>query len=209
LIQHPFFKQIKRKDYIIKNILSELPSLEQRPRKQIPHQKQAKITTTDEWDFNENNNEQQNIVPLPQENSKKFIPPKRHISFGDVIVRSNSISGEAPLHPSSSSPPPVGTPPRKSRFVIEENSREPATNTTTFTTHQSTEMIPSNSSHSIMEDENHVCLLFSFLFCCVLFYKKEMQNKTYIYIKKKTLFLGRSHKRQISLESSFKTVARG
>jgi hypothetical protein len=189
LIQHPFFKQIKRKDYIIKNILSELPSLEQRPRKQIPHQKQAKTTTTDEWDFNENNNEQQNIIPLPQENSKKFIPPKRHISFGDVTVRSNSISGEAPLHPSSSSPPPVGTPPRKSRFVIEENSREPATNTTTtFTTHQSSEMIPSNSFHSIMEDDNHVCSLFSFslLLCFVL--QKERDAKQNLKKKKKLYF---------------------
>ncbi|CAO3639286.1 unnamed protein product [Mucor fragilis] len=144
LLQHPFFKQAKRRDYLIKTILYELPPLEQRPRKKIP-QKQVTITKTDEWDFDDDDEdvdaevdelllsdqnspaaEQLILNHQPQENTKAK-PPKRHISFGDVVVRNNSML----VHPSdpvptatSTSPPLSMTPPKKSRFVIEESSQD-------------------------------------------------------------------------------------
>lgn len=132
---HPFFKQAKRKDYLIKTILVELPPLELRPRKIMP-QKQVTITKTDEWDFDDDGEEEEEEELLDpnhdhqqlqkqqqvQDNSKKPPNTKRHISFGDVVVRNNSM-----IHPAETSPPPPpthntvsGTPPRKSRFVIEE-----------------------------------------------------------------------------------------
>ncbi|GAA5817360.1 hypothetical protein MFLAVUS_010904 [Mucor flavus] len=136
LLLHPFFKQAKRKDYLIKTILVELPPLELRPRKMMPY-KQVTITKTDEWDFDDDEEEEDihlldtnhdQLSPQQQqqqENSKKAPVSKRHISFGDVVVRNNSM-----IHPAETSPPPpaptaapiVGTPPRKSRFVIEEAS---------------------------------------------------------------------------------------
>lgn len=156
LLLHPFFKQAKRKDYLIKTILAELPPLEQRPRKVMP-QKQVTITRTDEWDFDDE--EEQDLLdsngdsPMPttalgqvQENSKKTATPKRHISFGDVVVRSNSI------HPSDNIPPAPtstsGTPPRKSRFVIEEsNSRDPTDTYTSSSVRSSSPMLDEEPTH--------------------------------------------------------------
>ncbi|KAI8091185.1 kinase-like domain-containing protein [Gilbertella persicaria] len=152
LLQHPFFKQAKRKEYLVKTILSELPPLEQRPRKKIP-QKQVTITKTDEWDFDDDNAEDDlaesnQLMPdqtelssnLQENNSNNKAKPaaKRHISFGDVVVRSNSLVHPAdpilntpttslPSSLSQANPTPLSlnqtstTPPtRKSRFVIEE-----------------------------------------------------------------------------------------
>ncbi|KAI8642301.1 kinase-like domain-containing protein [Parasitella parasitica] len=145
LLLHPFFKLSKRKDYLIKTILYELPPLEQRPRKKIPL-KQVAIAKTDEWDFDDGNSndvdteveelllsdhngpaaEQLVLNQQPQENTKPK-PSARHISFGDVVVRNNSMS----VHPAdhapaltSTSPPLSMTPPKKSRFVIEESSQD-------------------------------------------------------------------------------------
>ncbi|KAI9484217.1 MAG: kinase-like domain-containing protein [Benjaminiella poitrasii] len=125
LIQHPFFKQAKRKDYLARTILSELPPLEQRPRKKIP-QKQVTITKVDEWNFDDDDDNDDDAVEnedslSDQASNKKPAnnTPKKHISFGDVIVRNNSL-----IHPTDDTPlsPSIiaTTPPRKSRFVIEE-----------------------------------------------------------------------------------------
>ncbi|OBZ82509.1 Serine/threonine-protein kinase fray2 [Choanephora cucurbitarum] len=163
LIQHPFFKQAKKKDYLIKAILSDLPPLEQRPRKKIP-QKQVTITKTDEWDFDDDNDDDDNNNSAEEEllnpnqlmpnqsngshsrsishdssnmnnNNKPRLTTKRHISFGDVVVRNNSSIHPADpiLNASSASLPPslnqanTMPPARKSRFVIEETTipREP------------------------------------------------------------------------------------
>lgn len=156
LIQHPFFKQAKRKEYLVKYILAELPPLEQRPRKQIP-QKQIIITKSDEWDFGDtdeeedtdhNNIPEQNLVPTqqPQENINKSSSSKKHISFGDVIVRTNSLIHPADTVSSGSPPLPANissTPPRKSRFVIEESSE----------TYNSSSV--RSSSPSTTEDDHH------------------------------------------------------
>lgn len=179
LLLHPFFKQAKRKEYLVRHILAEMPPIEQRPRKKMP-QKQVTITKTDEWDFDDDDEEeegeeeeedmhlldQNNDLLQPnqqaQENSKSKQPPsaKRHISFGDVVVRSNSM-----IHPAetvganSPSPPPpsqhntitpstsvAGTPPRKSRFVIEESS------TNQNDTYYSSSV---RSSSPMLEDDTH------------------------------------------------------
>ncbi|KAI8972672.1 kinase-like domain-containing protein [Pilobolus umbonatus] len=119
LLQHPFFKQAKRKDYLIKSILSELPPLEQRPRKKIPF-KQVSITKTAAWDFDDDEDTEEDHSDQDQRKTTP-VQPKRHISFGDVIVRSNSnLPTESVVSPHMT----VGTPPRKSRFVIEETPRE-------------------------------------------------------------------------------------
>lgn len=147
LLQHPFFKQAKRKDYLVKTILYELPPLEQRPRKKIP-QKQVTITKTDEWDFDDDDDqdvdaevdellladqngpaaEQLVLNHQLQENTKSKPSSKRHISFGDVVVRNNSMlvhpSDPVPSTATSTSPPLSMTPPKKSRFVIEESSQD-------------------------------------------------------------------------------------
>ncbi|KAI9302766.1 kinase-like domain-containing protein [Cunninghamella echinulata] len=141
LLLHPFFRQAKKKDYLVKTILHGLPDLEIRPRKTI-QKKQLSFTTIDEWDFNdddekddgvdekdngvddikridtkkeikksqdeknnsngitclhiENTNnhlqqqDEENITTATN-NTKEHIsfPPKhkRHISFGNVVVR--------------------------------------------------------------------------------------------------------------------------
>jgi hypothetical protein len=144
-LQHAFFKQAKRKDYLVKTILSELPPLEQRPRKKIP-QKQVTITKTDEWDFDddeeeeeveEHNNIPDLVGPTSQQTNNKA--NKKHISFGDVVVRNNNMIhpsdpvnvSTSPPRPTISSTPPAPTlactPPnsKKSRFVIEETTDYP------------------------------------------------------------------------------------
>lgn len=111
LIQHPFFKQAKKKEYLVKTILSELPPIEHRPRRTLPEKQPSITNIEDEWDFDDDNMENQDdMSPQAQDNKEK----KRHISFGDVIVRSNSL-----LHPTDPVLPST-TPPKKSRFVIEE-----------------------------------------------------------------------------------------
>ncbi|CEP09111.1 hypothetical protein [Parasitella parasitica] len=159
LLLHPFFKQAKRKDHLVKTILYDLPPLEQRPRKKIP-QKQVTIAKTDEWDFDDANGDdvdtegEEHLLPdhnspaaeqlvlnhQPQENTKPK-PAKRHISFGDVVVRNNSMS----VHPAdpapastSTSPPLSMTPPKKSRFVVKESLQD---------------TLPSARSSSPMPDE--------------------------------------------------------
>ncbi|KAI8060951.1 kinase-like domain-containing protein [Gongronella butleri] len=98
LLQHPFFKQSKRKEYLVKTILHDLPPLEQRPRKKITQRQQITITkTTEEWDFDHDDDP---------------IPPKRAISFGDVIVKNPPV-------PSAIAPDAAV---KKSRFVIDGDS---------------------------------------------------------------------------------------
>lgn len=113
-------------------------------------QKQVTITRTDEWDFDDDemldsNGDQLGSNQQVQENSKKAAT-KRHISFGDVVVRSNSM-----VHPAETTPPTsgpiVGTPPRKSRFVIEESSRD-------YTDTYNSSSV--RSSSPMLDEENHI-----------------------------------------------------
>ncbi|KAI8062220.1 kinase-like domain-containing protein [Gongronella butleri] len=98
LLAHPFFKQAKKKDYLVKMILTGLPPLEQRPRKKILQQHMALMTPTDEyWDFDfGDQQQQQQEEELDGEamalSSSSSSPPKRRITFGQVVVRNPSLS---------------------------------------------------------------------------------------------------------------------
>ncbi|KAG0162772.1 hypothetical protein DFQ30_001319 [Apophysomyces sp. BC1015] len=123
LLQHPFFKQTKKKEYLIKTLLSEIQPLEQRQHRRI-QQKEIFNAKTDEWNFNDDEEEQQ-----PTSGSTDIHPPKRHISFGDVVIRSPQLNAEpssALLNTNTSQPAEIlaATPPKKSRFVIEDTTRD-------------------------------------------------------------------------------------
>ncbi|KAM3589417.1 hypothetical protein VKS41_000280 [Umbelopsis sp. WA50703] len=158
LLQHIFFKQAKKKDYLAKTVLASLPALEHRPHKKIP-QKHPSITRTTTWDFDADdledvqhkqselteqfhedkgtesdqdniNNEIDKTIDAEDKNAKK------HISFGDVVVRNPPqphMSPNAATHspPLGSSPKnnadTVAAGPKKSRFIIQETitPREP------------------------------------------------------------------------------------
>ena len=105
LLQHQFFKQPKRRDYLVKTLLADLAPLEQRPHKKIP-QRQISITKTDEWDFQDED----------EDKRKEPQPVKRHISFGDVVVKNPPQPYAASVHAE------VTAPTKKSRFVVEETS---------------------------------------------------------------------------------------
>ncbi|KAI9315501.1 kinase-like domain-containing protein, partial [Dichotomocladium elegans] len=52
LLQHPFFKQAKRHDYLVRTLLHNLPPLEQRrPHKQAFRRCTPETQVDDEWDF--------------------------------------------------------------------------------------------------------------------------------------------------------------
>lgn len=129
-------------------MIDDIPPIESRPIKKFP-QKQVTSTKTDEWDFNDHQPESQSSDQQPLQ-----IPglhaPKRHISFGHVVVRKPSAASHhhaseswsySSSHPSNdfitdSQPipplPPVpnatkhSPPPRKGRalsddFLIEQS----------------------------------------------------------------------------------------
>ncbi|KAG2224856.1 hypothetical protein INT45_008038 [Circinella minor] len=142
LLQHQFFKQAKRREYLVKTLLADLPALEQRPHKKIP-QRQISITKTDEWDFQDDDGDDNaTSTPSAQEDmitkDKQQQQPlqqqlqggRRHISFGDVVVKN------PPQPYAASVQAEVVAPTKKSRFVVEETSREqpieliPSTGTT-------------------------------------------------------------------------------
>ncbi|CAO3668276.1 unnamed protein product [Umbelopsis ramanniana] len=112
LLQHSFFKQAKKKDYLVKTLLASLPPLDQRPHRKVP-QKHHSISRTTQWDFDGEENEPEE----PSEETEKANPPpmssvtfavdqspssqsstpasaagggKKHISFGDAVVKSPS-----------------------------------------------------------------------------------------------------------------------
>ncbi|ORX63041.1 kinase-like protein, partial [Hesseltinella vesiculosa] len=78
LLLHPFFKQARKKDHLVKTILVGLPPLELRPRKKIQrHEISLSTPTEDVWDFGDHD---------PKKDTASS-PPKRHITFGEVVVR--------------------------------------------------------------------------------------------------------------------------
>ncbi|CAO3676080.1 unnamed protein product [Umbelopsis ramanniana] len=149
LLQHIFFKQAKKKDYLAKALLSTLPALELRPHKKIP-QKHPTITRTTTWDFDADDIDSSKTEPPDtsqigteheqqdgnnnnaEMKSSETEEKKKHISFGDVVVRNPPqphMSPNAAAHspPLSSSPkessenaPSAQTIPKKSRFIIQE-----------------------------------------------------------------------------------------
>ncbi|CDH56007.1 kinase family protein [Lichtheimia corymbifera JMRC:FSU:9682] len=132
LLQHPFFKQAKRRDYLVKTLLSDLPPLEQRPHKKIP-QRQLSITKTDEWDFHDTPEEKDSTtVPETSQPASSQQQPKRHISFGDVVVRNPpqafSTSSNQQTQQTTAAAEII-VPQKKSRFVVEEISEDGSVHT--------------------------------------------------------------------------------
>jgi hypothetical protein len=118
LLAHPFFKQARKSEWLAKNLIADIPPIESRPVKKLP-QKKVTTTNTDEWDFNDDNN---NI---------NTNAPKRHISFGHVVVKKPSTPSYhhaseswSPTNDAVTSVPIIPT--RKTRalsddFIIESN----------------------------------------------------------------------------------------
>lgn len=104
LLLHPFFKQAKKKDHLIKTVLACVPSLDQRPHKKLGF-KQVTIENTDQWDFD----------TAPDDDKLTTAPiQKQHISF-----LTTKMDLPSPV-PSESDVPITSTIAKKSRFVIEE-----------------------------------------------------------------------------------------
>lgn len=218
LLLHPFFKQAKKKDYLVKSVLSHVLPLDKRPHRKIP-QKHISFESTEQWDFDDTQNDGEEDAPksataaapvenpaitmsatssantsaistpiqshpdvglpiissattkegstVPLERSKSMVqfeehpkitkfkpmsasaspadpsdlPPKKHISFGEVVIKDPSTMRSV-MSPVAESPPIiVNTPieptttsayypaptlhtapaPKKSRFVIEDS----------------------------------------------------------------------------------------
>lgn len=214
LIQHPFFKQAKKRDYLTKSILAYVLPLDQRPHKKVP-QKHISFESTEQWDFDTQSDdedksegdpaakhaappvittttaEKTDIPPpsTPLERSKSMVqfeecpkpvhadktksttaspaietsaeqpPIKKHISFGDAVIRDPPVRSimspvvespnpvHSPLHnapfvsmdaaaaaaatPTAYAPPTLSSAPtsKKSRFVIEDSTPAPHTST--------------------------------------------------------------------------------
>jgi hypothetical protein len=136
LLQHPFFRQAKKKDFLVKVILNRIPALDQRPHKKVP-QKQTAIESTDQWDFgtfsDDDNTSKQSTTPTTPLNNKK------HISFGDVVIKPSSNHKTTSLSPTIESPDQhptqvspdlaIPTPQKKSRFVVGDNPPDQQHNT--------------------------------------------------------------------------------
>ncbi|KAI8075865.1 kinase-like domain-containing protein [Gilbertella persicaria] len=159
LLAHPFFKQAKKKDHLVKSILSHVLPLDQRPHKKVP-QKHISFEATEQWDFDTQDNDPPVVIdksetPIlssaPLERSRSVVqfeecpkpihkssspvetePIKKHISFGDAVIRElPSVNRPGIMSPLVESPPhhddylPTTTP-KKSRFVIEGTQPSPA-----------------------------------------------------------------------------------
>ncbi|KAF7723139.1 hypothetical protein EC973_002321 [Apophysomyces ossiformis] len=150
LLQHPFFKQVKKKEYLCKSVLAYVPPLDQRPHKKVP-QRHISFETSEQWDF-DTQSDSEGYEPAnkaqaqaqPQQQPHPAPAPKKHISFGDVVIRDPARPQQ--MSPVVESPTMVPTPEttaKKSRFVIEE------TRDTSDSTPGSQQLSASPPSHQI------------------------------------------------------------
>jgi serine/threonine protein kinase len=166
LLMFPFFKQAKKRDYLIKSILSYTLPLDQRPHKKVP-QKHISFESTEQWDFDTQSDEEAddsdfhlkkpsttpiitpekvqtfsitspnsttplersrsmvqfencpkpvhidrtkstNVSPITADANAEPIPVKKHISFGEAVIRDPPI-GRAVMSPVVESPPIMTT----------------------------------------------------------------------------------------------------
>ncbi|CAO3608567.1 unnamed protein product [Mucor hiemalis] len=124
LLLHPFFKQAKRREYLVKAVLAFVPSLDRRTHKKMAF-KQTTLEDTTQWDFDTPTEEHPPADPKPSD----VVPTQKHISFGDVVVKNSPSSDPVEI----SSPIPV----RKSRFVIEDNNLTEDRHESTFSSQRS------------------------------------------------------------------------
>lgn len=160
LLHHPFFKEAKKKEYLVRTVLSRVPPLEQRPHKKVL-QRQVSVETTEQWDFDtpatttaDNKQQQQQQPPLGNEEKKK------HITFGEVVVRNPPQPHQQQQQQSSSSPttsesktasPEIAAPApsKKSRFVVEDGSKSDSDH------HQSVSSLQRSTSPAYFDDNSH------------------------------------------------------
>lgn len=102
---------------MIKSLLVYVPSLEQRPHKKVP-QKHITFETTEQWDFDTED---------ATTTEKKQQPTRKHISFGEVVIR--DAAKPAAVITTTASDSSNNTITKKSRFVIEENHDTPPVST--------------------------------------------------------------------------------
>ncbi|ORY99170.1 kinase-like domain-containing protein [Syncephalastrum racemosum] len=152
LLHHPFFKEAKKKDYLCKSVLARVPSLDNRPHKRFP-QKQTSVQISEQWDFDDtqpasDTSESKTAQQQQQQqisSSQQAAMPKKHISFGEVVIRNppqpqpsplsesppSSVHSSAPASTAATTPTTTTTassepttalaPVKKSRFVVEDN----------------------------------------------------------------------------------------
>ncbi|KAI7869516.1 hypothetical protein BDF14DRAFT_1782209 [Spinellus fusiger] len=123
LLQHPFFKQAKKKDYLTKSVLVHVTPLDQRPHKKIPL-KHISFQTTEQWDFDppsdsegysdksQHSTDNPPPVPaasVPPSSATYASPPeapRKHITFSDTPTTGDG-------RPSSVETPPITKPATK------------------------------------------------------------------------------------------------
>lgn len=102
LLLHPFFKQAKKRDYLVKSILAYVLPLDQRPHKKLP-QKHISFESTEQWDFDtQSDDEKSDSDPNP--NLKVPAPPV----ITTTPATSTSEKNETP-----------GTPLEKSKSMVQ------------------------------------------------------------------------------------------
>ncbi|KAG1473912.1 hypothetical protein G6F56_000676 [Rhizopus delemar] len=106
LILHPFFKEAKKKEYLVKSVLAFVPSLEKRHHRKTT-MKESPMESSDQWDFDE---------------PSKIDKPK-HISFGGAVIKTKELGLPSPVPSEPELVSPSFT--RKSRFVIEDQADGP------------------------------------------------------------------------------------
>ncbi|CDH59981.1 kinase family protein [Lichtheimia corymbifera JMRC:FSU:9682] len=157
LLHHPFFKEAKKKEYLVRTVLSRVPPLEQRPHKKVL-QRQVSVEATEQWDFDTPatttaDNKQQQQPPSGSEEKKK------HITFGEVVVRNppqphqqQPTSTSSPTSESKTTSPEIAAPApsKKSRFVVEDgNSKSDSDH------HQSVSSLQRSTSPAYFDDNSH------------------------------------------------------
>ena len=105
LLQHAFFKHVKKKIYLVDNVIKKIPPVAERPHKE-PHTKEEVTSVEEGWDFD---------TPVPSLGHDEVLP--------DHIVTETSPSGsEETVEPSSAAATPAlgtQTQQKKGRFVVD------------------------------------------------------------------------------------------
>lgn len=139
LLHHPFFKQAKKREFLVRSVLTCVPPLDQRVHKKMAH-KEVTIEDTAQWDFEE---DEHKVDPKFKDNDT---PTKKHISFGNAIIKNEMTDLPSPALSSEleiSSPIPV----RKSRFVVEDNIQSLDKNESTVSSQRSLSLINPSMHH--------------------------------------------------------------
>ncbi|KAL9548733.1 hypothetical protein MBANPS3_005550 [Mucor bainieri] len=114
LLQHPFFKQAKKRDYLAKSILAYVLPLDQRPHKKVP-QKHISFESTEQWDFDtqSDEDEEQDSDPAVKHTAASPPPPPPP----PVITTTPAIA--ATINTKNDIVPTPGTPLERSKSMVQ------------------------------------------------------------------------------------------